>query len=541
MSAAIPMFSTPTQNVLERLHRVQKTASGWQAYCPHHEPANERHEPSLSVAEGRKGCVVTCHRGCTQEEVVAAIGLTMADLFNEKQTPRSVLGKEYTYISGDGKVIGWKVRNPEGANHKYDWFHPLPDGSRAYGNDAEKPLYRLPDLLARTDDRVFIAEGEKDVDSLTKLGLLATCNPNGAGKPREVERLARDLAGRKVIILHDNDEPGRKHADNWHAELLKVTTSVRIVTLPDLPEKGDVSDFLAAGKSLSDLLAIVDAPQPNGIVTVMSLHPNVKRLYEEGRDIGVSTGFASLDPYWRIRPADLNVITGIPGHGKSTALDQLVCNLIRREWRFGMASFENLPHEEHITTLLEKLTRQPFDDGLTERMSAHTRDEAMRLLDDRVFFIDPPEDDLTLGRVLMIAEQMVVDYKITGLVIDPWNELSHSVRGSQTEVEYISECLTRVRRFARRAGVAVFIVVHPTKMLRKEDGTYGVPTLYDCAGAAHWRNKADNGISVWRDLGRPDSGEVEIHVQKIRHRRVGKLGMAKLMFDKVTGGYRDPE
>jgi len=74
MSAAIPMFSTPTQNVLERLHRVQKTASGWQAYCPHHEPANERHEPSLSVAEGRKGCVVTCHRGCTQEEVVAAIG-----------------------------------------------------------------------------------------------------------------------------------------------------------------------------------------------------------------------------------------------------------------------------------------------------------------------------------------------------------------------------------------------------------------------------------------------------------------------------------
>ena len=67
-----------------------------------------------------------------------------------------------------------------------------------------------------------------------------------------------------------------------------------------------------------------------------------------------------------------------------------------------------------------------------------------------------------------------------------------------------------------------------------------MPTLYDVSGSAHFRNKADCGLVVWRDVSEGDRPEVQIHVQKIRFREVGRIGMVTLWFDKVTGRYGDP-
>ena len=89
-------------------------------------------------------------------------------------------------------------------------------------------------------------------------------------------------------------------------------------------------------------------------------------------------------------------------------------------------------------------------------------------------------------------------------------------------------------------GVHVWIVAHPAKLYREKDGRYPVPTLYDISGSAHWRNKTDNGLCVWRDFASEQSA-VEVHVQKVRFRQVGKLGMAELHFDHVTHTYRDPD
>jgi twinkle protein len=65
-----------------------------------------------------------------------------------------------------------------------------------------------------------------------------------------------------------------------------------------------------------------------------------------------------------------------------------------------------------------------------------------------------------------------------------------------------------------------------------------VPTPYDVAGSAHWRNKADNCIAIWRDTAK-DTRTVEVHVQKVRKKSVGKVGMATLVYDRVTGQYHD--
>ena len=111
--------------------------------------------------------------------------------------------------------------------------------------------YRLPELLAHPDSAVFVPEGEKDVDRLRELGLIATCNPGGAEKWRR--DFAAFFQGRSVVILPDNDDAGRAHSRQVFENLVPVAADIRVVELPDLPHKGDVSDWLNAGGMREEL------------------------------------------------------------------------------------------------------------------------------------------------------------------------------------------------------------------------------------------------------------------------------------------------
>src|SRR5262249_22364168 len=116
--------------------------------------------------------------------------------------------------------------------------------------------YRLPELLAAPQDApVFVDEGEKDVENLRAIGLVATTNLGGAGKWRSDYN--PHFHGRRVVILPDNDNDGREHAREVGRELLNFAFCVKIVELPGLPEKGDVSDWIAAGGTREQLLELV--------------------------------------------------------------------------------------------------------------------------------------------------------------------------------------------------------------------------------------------------------------------------------------------
>ncbi|MFH1688785.1 MAG: hypothetical protein ABIE42_00935, partial [Candidatus Eisenbacteria bacterium] len=142
-----------------------------------------------------------------------------------------------------------------------------PDGNGGWAWDLKRVrrvLFRLPDLLARPEAVVYIVEGERDADRLARGDLVATTNSGGAGKWRR--EFGEALQGRDVVILPDNDEPGRKHARQVGRCLLGVAQTVKIITLPDLPEKGDVSDWLSAGRTtqeLKDLVASSPLWQPS--------------------------------------------------------------------------------------------------------------------------------------------------------------------------------------------------------------------------------------------------------------------------------------
>ena len=135
---------------------------------------------------------------------------------------------------------------------------PKPDGGWVWSVKGVPVVpYLLPRLLAEPQRPVFVVEGEKDADSLAGIGVLATCNAGGAGK-WTVEH-AEFLRGRNVVIVPDNDDAGRNHAAQVVQSLHGIAASVRVVELPDLPPKGDVSDWINAGGTKEDLKQLANA------------------------------------------------------------------------------------------------------------------------------------------------------------------------------------------------------------------------------------------------------------------------------------------
>jgi putative DNA primase/helicase len=172
----------------------------------------------------------------------------------------------YPYVDADGNLL-YEVVRFEDTDGEKTFRQCRPDGRGGIIRNldgVEQVPYRLPELLKA--ETVYLPEGEKDVHTLEGWGLVASCNPGGSGNSHLYAAWAGHFRGRHIVILPDNDAPGRKHAAAVAAALLGVAASVKIVELPNLPAKGDVTDWKEAGgtgEQLSALLAEVaplDAP-----------------------------------------------------------------------------------------------------------------------------------------------------------------------------------------------------------------------------------------------------------------------------------------
>jgi DNA primase len=155
----------------------------------------------------------------------------------------------YPYRDESGKLVYQLVRyNPKDFAFQKPGGRPLPFAGRRH------LLYRLPELLAAPATRtVFVVEGEKDVDRLWSVGLVATCNEGGGGKGKWFSAHSKPLKGRSVGIIPDNDKTGEQHAEDVARRLLKYAAAIKIVRLAGLPHKGDVSVWLDAGGTAAEL------------------------------------------------------------------------------------------------------------------------------------------------------------------------------------------------------------------------------------------------------------------------------------------------
>jgi putative DNA primase/helicase len=206
-------MSEQLTRVLDKLQSVQKRGTEYRARCPAHEDRTN----SLSVSQRAANILIHCFAGCSPASIVERLGLSLSDLYvdscRSEHSPRIVA--TYDYADEAGNLLYQTVRLEPGRDgKKKDFFQRRPNSRGGWINNLKgvrRVLYWLPELLeSRPEKTIWIVEGEKDVDRLRTLGLIATCNVGGAGKWRS--EYNEYFRGRKVVIIPDNDEAGRKHA-----------------------------------------------------------------------------------------------------------------------------------------------------------------------------------------------------------------------------------------------------------------------------------------------------------------------------------------
>lgn len=459
---------------------------------------------------------------------------------------------QFPYLKG-GTVVNVKYRTLEGKHFRQE-------------GDAEKVFYRQDSI---EKDCVVIVEGEIDALSCVVAGIPSCVSvPDGAPAPNSKNYASKfdfldqdeDPLGlvEKIVLALDNDDPG---------EVLKQELGRRLgrdrCWLVKWPESCKDANDVLKNKGPEELKRCIDNAEPwpvEDAVYVDELVDDVMRIIQTGLPRGLSTGFPQLDEVFSIGEGQVTVFTGIPSHGKSGVVDALAVKLMKGHgWRFVICSPEHFPTALHATSLLEKWTgksvrRSRYEvhvvNGLERNIRVDVPDhlkitpkeigESLQEMHDSYSFI-VPTDAMKIPDLLERATYFVKRRGIQGLIVDPWNEFDHQRGSGQTEAEYTNAMLGLVRRWARKWSVHVFIVAHPTKMIKREDGMYPVPTLYDINGGAAWRNKVENGISVYRVIDaqtEEERNKVELHIQKVKWRNQGEMGrVASLVFNSWTGCY----
>ena len=242
-------------------------------------------------------------------------------------------------------------------------------------------------------------------------------------------------------------------------------------------------------------------------------------------------GLGELGRHCRLRTGDLMVVTGIPGHGKTLFLNNLLAAMHRRHgWRSCFCSPEQHPWLDHRRALLRLHAHRPHDQLGEAQIAAG---EAW-MREAFTWMVAGLDDTPDLAWFLEMAEIAAVRFAAKAIVLDPWNELVHRRAAHELGDEYVNEALRRVRVLARELDVLVIVAAHPRKQdAHLDTGEYPVPGLYDVSGAAAWKNKPDVGVIVHRY-----PGATLLRVEKTRYEEVhGVPGDLEVRVDPASGRY----
>ncbi len=430
-----------------------------------------------------------------------------------------------------GKIYAYKIR-------------PMKSGAQWWIGDAEKrgqhffneDALRNPDL---TDKPLIITEGELDACIGIQLGWRCVSVPNGAnvksiplGDERSasafsyienaMEFLKRDNV-QEIVLATDDDRPGRTLMEDLALRLGKERC--RWVKYPDgCKDLNDV--YLKHGQEGVDSLIKNSKWYPvSGIYKLEDLPPIPEAEV-------LRAGMGSLDDHLGLREGDFSVITGIPSHGKSTFVNDLICRLVKKyEKKVAFASFEQPPQTDHKRALTRWFLNGDYE-------TSESIEKANRWINQNFIFIcKEDEEDASVDWVLEKCRACAIRHDVDIIVIDPWNEVDHKRNGEQSSTDYIGDAIKKIKRFAKAYSVHMMVVAHPTKITALNSGELPIPTLYQIEDTRHWYGKCDVGIVVHRkdDLSL-------IRVAKSRyHDILGTTGQVPFRYSPITGRFDEAE
>jgi len=559
---------------LSRLEHVKQTSDGWMARCPAHEDGR----PSLHINEDTNGRILLhCFAGCLPSDITERMGLDMTALF-QKDDPvffRPTFRAPKVYKPYDGDSIAYSSDMTPAMKHwlKHRGLSPeaweqtpgvsfsgetiafgmyrdgkLVNAKKRHipkGFEVEAGCELMPITFLTGADVMVVVEGEIDLMTVVEHGPAEKYSvmtpPNGSNATEEIiEKMVRQCERmRKVILAGDMDEPGQKLIERLSARI--GHDRCYRVTWPE--DCNDANDCLV--KHGGDLVrSLLDNAQPYPVAGIFSVDDLTDALYtrfHNGPTQGMSTGWPGMDPLYTPRIGEMSILTGSPGSGKSSWLDAVIVNMINSgdDIQIAICSPEQQPLEAHLQTLVEIDTGKCFPSYRKPQQYWMTEPEleaARAKINYHISFVLPEEPTVDSVLAKFATESARRGIKLA--IIDPWSEIDHSRPERMTEAEFIHESLRKIRKFGRDHQCHMVVVAHPTKLRKLDDGSYPVATPYDISGSAAWFNKADNCISVWRDRSNPGSA-VDVHIQKIRFRDVGKIGRLSFRYNEINGRWEE--
>jgi hypothetical protein len=346
---------------------LQSTAPGrYYAICPqcsHTRSKEHQRSKVLGVTISDKGVCWGCnHCGWTGPEKGSG------------RDPASDNLTTYDYADESGDLLFQKVRAPQ----KKFWQR-RPDGHGGWINglgDTRKVLYRLPEVkeAIATGRIVVCVEGEKDADNLWRIGVPATCNPDGAAKPGQRAKwrtaYSKMLRGADVVVIGDNDDPGRAHAAATASMLDGVAARVRILDLaqhwPEIPKGGDISDWLAGGHTREEFDGLVELA--SGFVSKKVSQTGAKATEEEGW-IERCQQDDSGHPIANLA----NVLIGLRTEmANRFAFDEMRCSIVFSKDKLPLTDVDIINVQEWAQVAgLRRISKETVHDGITAVAHLH--------------------------------------------------------------------------------------------------------------------------------------------------------------------------
>ena len=510
---------------LTRLKGVTGSNGQYSARCPAHDDTRA----SLSVSQGEDGKILLhCHANCTIEQILGEMELVPADLFPpvgaardfagtvSPRVPPSPITATYDYHSADGEVIAQKLRR---ADKSFIWRHKGPNGWVYHKPKQTIPPYNLPAVVAA--GCVFVAEGEKDVETLRAHGLTATTGADGAGKGKWREHYNDWFKGKAVIIIQDNDAVGKAYAAETADSLHGTAKSIKVLDLtavyPELPEHGDVTDLLELagadegrrmlGALVSDTPEYEPGDKPTGkprIVTISApdlqkadLPPTqylVKGFLPEGS--GLISAASKVGKSWMVLDMGLSIAAGKPFMGHET----VKCGVLYLALEDSLSRLQDRMNKilkgEPAPPLFHFTTEAPtLDNGLLDALDDH--------------FKAHPETKL--------------------VIIDTLQKIRGQAIGRETQYAQDYRETGQIKKFMDDRGKSVFFVHHNRKMKDDDDpfnmisGTNGIMGAVDTSMVLMKQKRSDKTavLSITgRDIPEKNT-EVSFNVEQWRWEALG--------------------